>query len=392
LKNILFITHDSKRAGAPLLLFNFLKLLKSNANFTFTIISKDGGELIKEFKTIANTYVWNDSKKSFESDTLNHFANKLNIEGSISNYNKSKNQKNIITNLKNQTFDLVLINTITNGDLLKELTFINCPIISYIHEMALAFQLFTTKENYSFQLSKTDYYLVPSMAVKENLINNHNIEANKIEILSTIIAEYKKSLKSKIELLKSNSIAENKLIIGSVGTLDTRKGPDLFLQVANLVNKILKDKIQFIWLGADLDTLDTKVLLNDVKKLHLDSVVSILGPSNSPVDYFELFDIFLLTSREDPYPLVVLEAAMASKPIICFDKNAGGAADFVADDCGFVVDYFDINAMAEKIINLYNDEKLRQQLGQNAKNKVLKNHNIELGYSQFVNILEKFTK
>jgi hypothetical protein len=58
MKHILFVSHDANRAGAQILLLRFLKLLKYDKDFTFSILLKSGGIIENEFKEIAKTYLW----------------------------------------------------------------------------------------------------------------------------------------------------------------------------------------------------------------------------------------------------------------------------------------------------------------------------------------------
>jgi glycosyltransferase involved in cell wall biosynthesis len=60
--------------------------------------------------------------------------------------------------------------------------------------------------------------------------------------------------------------------------------------------------------------------------------------------YFAAFDVFALVSREDPFPVVCLEAASLGKPIVCFNSS-DGEKEFVENDCGFVVPDLDIEIM-----------------------------------------------
>jgi glycosyltransferase involved in cell wall biosynthesis len=69
--------------------------------------------------------------------------------------------------------------------------------------------------------------------------------------------------------------------------------------------------------------------------------------------------------------------ARVLKPIICFDKS-GGEPEFVEDDCGFIVPYLDLDAMSNRIIQLYQSPDLRQKLGENAKQKVCDRHDISV--------------
>lgn len=111
-----------------------------------------------------------------------------------------------------------------------------------------------------------------------------------------------------------------------------------------------------------------------------------IGSKPNPLDYFSEFALFALMSREDPYPLVCLEAASLAKPIICFDQ-AGGEPEFVEDDCGFVVPYLNLDAMADKILLLIKSPDLRDKMGIQAKQKVVSRHHISVAAPQIIEII-----
>jgi glycosyltransferase involved in cell wall biosynthesis len=99
-------------------------------------------------------------------------------------------------------------------------------------------------------------------------------------------------------------------------------------------------------------------------------------------------DVFALTSREDPYPLVCLEAAALGKPIVCF-AGAGGAPEFVEQDCGFVVPYFDVTAMAGRIASLLESADCRIKMGAAARRKVAERHDISVAAPRILEIIER---
>jgi glycosyltransferase involved in cell wall biosynthesis len=77
---------------------------------------------------------------------------------------------------------------------------------------------------------------------------------------------------------------------------------------------------------------------------------------SNPLDYLSVFDIFALTSREDPYPLVVLEAALLQKPMVCFEK-AGGAQDLIETDAGLIVPYLSLKPCQRLFLQLRKIQK-----------------------------------
>src|SRR5205814_4023764 len=73
--------------------------------------------------------------------------------------------------------------------------------------------------------------------------------------------------------------------------------------------------------------------------------VTFLGVKRDARPYLRAGDVFLLSSREDPFPLVALEAAQCGLPILCF-ADSGGMQEFVEGDAGYVVPAADVEAMA----------------------------------------------
>ncbi len=113
--------------------------------------------------------------------------------------------------------------------------------------------------------------------------------------------------------------------------------------------------------------------------------------SNSNLtDFYNNLDLFLLPSREDPYPLVILEAAKFSVPSICFDTVCG-SKDFILNcDGGHVVPFLDIDATVEAINSLYSNPDYRKKLGENANNYLKSTHsNDGFVYNKFKELLEK---
>ena len=168
---------------------------------------------------------------------------------------------------------------------------------------------------------------------------------------------------------------EEGFIIFGCGTTDWRKGPDLFIEVADQANRLGLKDAYFLWIGVD--TGEVEELEAKVRRLGLEDRVLFLGEAQDARSYFAAGDLFLLTSREDPFPLVCLEAADCGLPIVCFDK-AGGMPDFVQDDAGYVVPFEDTKAMAEKLVVLCFNREERVRRGAIARQRVRARHDISI--------------
>jgi glycosyltransferase involved in cell wall biosynthesis len=380
MKNILFVSHDANRAGAQILLLRFLRLLKDkNIDFQFSILLKEGGIIEEDFKVIAPVYFWKQKLQSRKRILISKFI------GKITSTKSPENQT--LESLKEQQFDLIVSNTVTNGDILPVLKELNCPIITYVHELEMGIQQYTSPEYFRNVIKLSNAFIACGEAVKQNLIENHQINADKIRVLPSLLPEsalsFETNIEKNIKLKNQYGIPENAFLIGGIGTVDLRKGVDVFLQVARKL-KAEKD-IYFLWLGGQNTETDYKLFQIDKNRLGLENVV-FQTSVNNPLDFMSIFDIFFVSSREDPYPLVVLEAAMLSKPILCFDK-AGGAKDFVETDCGSIIEYLDVENAANKMVELKENPVLRKQMGDAARKKVLERHNQAIAFKTFVEIL-----
>jgi glycosyltransferase involved in cell wall biosynthesis len=388
LKKILFISHDAARAGAPILLLRFLKELKKEGKFAIDILLKCDGPLIDEFEKIANVTLWNKHFKPFNSDTASNIYHKINRLEAFHRRKNKQYQNNIIQNIEQKKYDLIVANTIASGNILYEFRKINCPIVSYIHELAMGFELFSEPKYIQKQLLLSNYYWVPSQAVAKYLQQNHHIAPEKITVLRTIIEPATIEKTASKQLKTKLQIPDNKIVVGTVATLDLRKGYDIFLEIA--ANCHSHSNIHFVWLGANTSSTEYDIAKKQIEQLGIQNSVTFCEATAEPHLFYEVFDLLLLPSREDPYPLIVLEAAQHAKPTVCFDERAGGACDFVATDCGLVVPFLDTQSMTQAILTLTENPEKRIEMGKFAKQKVEERHNIQAGSKQLHLLLEQY--
>ncbi|WP_026994744.1 glycosyltransferase family 4 protein [Flectobacillus major] len=378
-QKILFVGHDANRAGAQILLLRFLKLLKEKTQIEFSVLLKYGGPLVDDYRAIAETFVlYQAPSTSLKRILLEKVKQKI--------LGKANNTGPLWNTLKAKQFDLIVSNTFTNGDIFPELTQLGCPIYSYIHELEMGINMYSSAKNIQNTLNGTHRYIACADSVKGNLINQFGIQPNKIDVLPSLLPEaamnYKPDVSQIASIKKQLGIPEQAFVVGGMGTIDLRKGVDLFLQIGHLLQA---HGVYLVWVGGSHQQADFQLFNIDKKRLKLDNLKFVEAVAN-PLDYMALFDIFALTSREDPYPLVVLEAALLSKPIICFDQ-AGGAKDFVETNAGFLIDYLDVQAFAKQIEQLIQNTPERTEKGTNAHKKVLERHQTQYAFDTFLAIL-----
>lgn len=101
-----------------------------------------------------------------------------------------------------------------------------------------------------------------------------------------------------------------------------------------------------------------------------------VGVQADPVEWFGLLDVFALTSREDPFPLVCLEAASVGVPVVAFDN--GGMPELLSQGCGSVAAYPDVADFAWKVDELLRDPIRRRSMGERGRGLITRNHDVNV--------------
>lgn len=344
---------------------------------TFCVLLRNGGALEPEFEAITETINLN-REITYGSGIIERLANIIGLH----DFAKKKALSRIKKQLIYYKISLIYSNTATNGEALAWLNDLNIPIISHIHELEYWLRNKIDKSALAQLFYYTDFFIAGAEIVKNNLIQNHNITPDSIETVYEFIpmSDHRDIdiIKTKKRIRSHLRIPDNALMVGAAGTTDWRKGCDLFVQLARLTYKCAPElKIHFLWIGGERDGPVIKEITHDLVNLELDNVVHFIGAQTNYLDYIASLDVFTLMSREDCFPLVVLEAAMFNKPIICFDK-AGGASEFIENDSGFIVPYLDLEKMTQRLVTLLTDTNLQKAFGSCAADKVVKRHNVDL--------------
>lgn len=383
-KKILFITPGAQSFGGNIFLLNFLRWYKQNDGHEFVTLYGHPGDLEKDFAALGPTfrYYEPDDSSSFTRKAFGKVANHLELRRAF-----------LKSRLRREKFDLIYCNAVTNWRMLSMFDGTDVPVISHCHELESLIRL-TGIEDFNSLRDRTSHFVAVSEAVRRNLIDAHDVRAGKISLIHAFtpitemsteeIGDRRRSIREEL------SIPQDAFVVGASGTLNWRKAPELFVQIAREVHERRADApIYFVWVGgASAGDFRLFELNYDAEKLGVSGRMRFVEHTRNPLDYFAAIDVFAMVSREDPYPLVCLEAASLGKPIICF-ADAGGMPEFVEDDCGFVVPYLDLGAVAEKIIGLSEDHRTAAAFGARAAEKVRERHDIEVAAPRVKELIDR---
>jgi glycosyltransferase involved in cell wall biosynthesis len=148
------------------------------------------------------------------------------------------------------------------------------------------------------------------------------------------------------------------LTVGSIGRLDPQKGYDVLLrslaELPDVGAVIVGD-------GPERDRLESLA-----RRLGIDARVVWPGRRADARDHLTTFDVFVLPSRFEGFPLVLLEAMLAGVPIVATD--VGSVTELVRDgETGLVVPPDDVEALTHAVRTLIDEPGLRREFGQRGR-------------------------
>jgi glycosyltransferase involved in cell wall biosynthesis len=365
---IVFVSHDAANAGAQRLLITLIEWLRDKKGIRPKIILRHGGPLVPNFYQLGPV---------LELDSLFSF-------------NGERIRQKLLRFCGNSN-SLVYINTLVSGDIATHLSKLQIPVITHAHELENALKRWCSKEELEHLIGLTDHFIAASPPVARNLEIVHRVSRERITTVYEFIKcrEENRNPLTRIAIRRQKQLPEEGFNIFGCGTTDWRKGPDLFIEVADQANRLGMKDAYFFWIGTDTGELEQ--LQTKVRKLGLQDRVVFLGEVQDARSYFAAGDLFLLTSREDPFPLVCLEAADCGLPIVCFDK-VGGMPDFVQNDAGYVIPFEDTRGMAEKVVFLCAHQEELIQRGATAQQRVRADHDVAIGGEEIFSVIDQFAQ
>lgn len=367
---ILIISHEATLTGAPKFAFLLAEHL-SNSKHRVSLLLNRGGGLSETFvKLETKQWVVDLSNSSIVSRLFFNF-----IGGTLGH------QKRILNWVKLRKFDVIINNTVMNGDIITKIKSVNSNIVTVVHEMDTVLRWAESMNNSTTKsLNSSKSVVCVSESVKSDLTRLFDTKKVEIEVLPGF---------AQVNRNFSTKKTDGSFVVGGCGSLIYRKGVDLFFHVAKLMKtKYPKENIKFMWVGGVTNSYSYFEFMNEVSKLQLEDTITITGETNNPEKYFSQMDIFFLSSREDPFPLVMMEVAQFEVPIICF-SGCGGAEQFALEGGGLVSPYYDIESVLERIVEIKNNKSFHQSLRERVK-ETASNYNYSSVVPKWVSFIENF--
>ncbi|MFZ2266510.1 MAG: glycoside hydrolase family 99-like domain-containing protein [Azonexus sp.] len=331
-KRILLVGHDGHRHGAQLLTLNIMRSMRNDFGMEVVLLLLEGGGLVQEYREFGKVYVLSDINQPLVK---------------------------VVDILVAEVPTLAAItNTVVTGDVAAVLSARGFRVVSLIHELSALIKERKFEGRAAAIAKSAEQIVFADAFVQDSFEQIVEVEKAKAIVSPQGIYQSIKYDPVLRDVLRKRIGAEfTDRVVLNMGYGDLRKGFDLFVQLAKCVVDVRQDT-HFVWLGnlhPDLEHWLESDIRNMAGRFHV-------LPFDSDVNtYLNGTDVFALTSREDPFPSVVLEALACGVPVVAFE-GGGGYVTAINEipHGGCVVPMANANAMAKAVIDLldtFNSEK-----------------------------------
>jgi glycosyltransferase involved in cell wall biosynthesis len=213
-------------------------------------------------------------------------------------------------------------------------------------------------------LARVDAVVSVSQVSREDFISLYRFPPDRVKVILNAVNP-DRYLKTDIEKERTTvrsrlGLAATDKILVSIGSLSPEKNQ---IELLNLIHQLEDNSLHLLLVGDGPLRQD---LLNVTMNLQLQNRVHFLGIQPDVAPILAASDIFVLPSKSEGLPGVLIEAGMAGLPAVAYD--VGGVKEvIVADKTGIIVPARNYEKFKSAVISLLADPEKRRQMGSLAR-------------------------
>ncbi len=184
------------------------------------------------------------------------------------------------------------------------------------------------------------------------------------------------------DALKKQLHIEGEFTIGLLGRISEYKGQHLLIEA---VEKLRAEGIivQAWIVGAAFEPAYLQKLKEMVHEKKLDTQIHFMDFYEPAMELMSCFDVVVLTTRNETFGLVLVEAMQAGVAVI--GSNAGGVPEIIDHrETGLLFESWNSTSLANAIKELYQDKSFRQRLAEAGRKKARTTFYLETQYCKVV--------
>lgn len=194
---------------------------------------------------------------------------------------------------------------------------------------------------------------------------------------------FSQNLKLRQKTRSELGFSENDIVLLYLGRLAANKGIYDLLEVVSAAKNRTTRRLKLVLVGSG----EIKNISERIKSFGLRDDVLLFGATKDVSAYYCASDIFVLYSAFEGLPMVLLEASSCGLVII--STRVGGVPSLITDgENGLLLEHGDKDGLIQKIKMVAEDVKLRQYLGNNARERVVEHYSIDKTVDRYVELYE----
>jgi glycosyltransferase involved in cell wall biosynthesis len=369
----LFVCHEGQRTGAPLVLLWLIRWLLANTTIRPVVALMRDGPLREEFAALCPTLTFSRPQAERWTRRLRRrFDPTLCSDPDVW----------LAGVVERVQPDCLYLNTLVLGSYLSRLRLDRgrTRVISHAHELEIGLLISSTADLVQRQLALSDTVICCAEAVQRNLVENHGVEQERCVVVPVFLpfqdAGQLQALdchdapsRQVIDTLRQLR-QQGTFLFGIAGSPIDRKGFDLFPQLVQCFSRRYgQQPFRAVWVGCGPGSLGAVKADRDLRLLGVREQALLLPGVSCGAAALRELDALMLLSREDPYPVVALEAGAMGIPTVCF-RHSGDIARLAEQGLGKAVDYLDLEAFAAALEQLRQNPDQRRELGAHFSRRI----------------------
>lgn len=241
-------------------------------------------------------------------------------------------------------------------------------------------------------IMQANMVIVQTLEAKEDILTRLNISDQKIDVVPNTI---------RLEVFNDYPVLDeivnrykSKFTLLYIGYTAIRRGIDTLIKSADILKKQIPN-LKIVLVGKSGDDMDLKKM---VTARQLNNIVEFTGwqKANLLRSYIIASDICLSPLKRNPhhdttYANKLFQYMACGKPIIVSDCPAQKNV-VLETDCGLIHDSGNEEDLARKILYLYKNPEIQEQMGLNGKKAVLEKYNWETASKNLINLYKKIER
>jgi glycosyltransferase involved in cell wall biosynthesis len=170
-------------------------------------------------------------------------------------------------------------------------------------------------------------------------------------------------------------------VVGCIARLDPVKNHALLFRAFKRVLQVFPDaRLAVIGGGSELERLSALA-----QSLGIAGNVAFLGAQKNIREYLHICDVLALPSLSEGMPIALIEALAAGVAVV--STKVGGIPELISDcEHGYLVENNNDVEMANRIIKLLQDEKIRKYFRKNGQERVREFFNIDKTVGEYTEL------